>query len=110
AMLVTVICNLDRVGEFSNFLLTETTTIGLRWRIDNRIKAARSLIEVETDFGRVKFKIAEVGGRTINVAPEYDDCKRLALEKGIPLKDVMEHARVAAVKIFRNGRVVSDET
>jgi pyridinium-3,5-bisthiocarboxylic acid mononucleotide nickel chelatase len=100
ATLLTVICALDKVEEFSNFLLTETTTIGLRWRIDNRIKAARSFTEVRTELGVVTFKVAKAGARIINVAPEYDDCKRLALEKGVPLKDVMELARVAASKVL----------
>ncbi len=104
ATLLTVICALDRVGEFSNFLLTETTTIGLRWRIDNRIKAARSFTEVHTELGAVTFKVAKAGGKIINVAPEYEDCKRLALEKGVPLKDVMELARVAASKVLSRNR------
>jgi len=103
ATLLTVICSLDKVGEFSNFLLRETTTIGLRWRIDDRIKATRSFKEVQTEFGPVTFKVAEAGGRIVNVAPEYDDCKRLALEQGVPLKDVMELARLAASKGLRGN-------
>jgi uncharacterized protein (TIGR00299 family) protein len=98
--LVTVICAPDRISEFSDFLMRETTTIGLRWRIDNRIKAHRSIKEISTPHGPVKVKIAEVDGSIINVTPEYEDCKRLALEKRIPLKEIMDKARIAAEEAF----------
>ena len=100
ATLLTVICSLDRVEEFAGFLLRETTTIGLRWRIDNRIKAARSFTQVQTELGPITFKLAEAEGCIVNAAPEYDDCKRLALQTGVPLKDVMELAKVAALKVL----------
>ncbi|MBI5248446.1 MAG: nickel pincer cofactor biosynthesis protein LarC [Desulfomonile tiedjei] len=101
--LLTVICALERITEFSDFLLRETTTIGLRWRIDNRIKAHRSIKEIQTKYGPVKIKVAEVDGMATNIAPEYEDCRRLALEKKIPLKEVMAHASRAAGDIL-NGK------
>jgi uncharacterized protein (TIGR00299 family) protein len=91
--LLTIICLPQRVAEFSDFLLRETTTIGLRWHIDNRIKAHRTIQAIQTQYGAIKFKVAKIGHRTINVAPEYEDCKRAALESGIPLKQVMEDVR-----------------
>jgi uncharacterized protein (TIGR00299 family) protein len=91
--LLTIICQPQRVDEFSDFLLRETTTIGLRWRIDNRIKAHRTIQAIKTQYGPINFKVAKIGHRTINVAPEYEDCKRAALENGIPLKQVMEDVR-----------------
>jgi hypothetical protein len=91
--LVTIICPLKMVDEFSDFLLRETTTIGLRWRIDNRIKAHRTIQAIQTQYGAINFKVAKIGHRTINVAPEYEDCKRAALKSGVPLKQVMEDAR-----------------
>jgi uncharacterized protein (TIGR00299 family) protein len=102
--LVTVICAPERIDEFADFLMRETTTIGLRWRIDNRTKARRSIQEVQTKYGPVKVKVAELGGGSINAAPEYDDCKRLALAKRVPLKELMEHARMAAAEAFLGGR------
>lgn len=93
---VKVICPVEMIGSLSDFLLKETTSIGLRWRIDNRIKAARSVRELQTKLGLMKFKVAQVGDTVINVAPEYDDCKRVALERNVPLKEVMDAARAAA--------------
>ena len=91
--LLTIICQPHRVAEISDVLLRETTTIGLRWRIDNRIKAHRTIQAIQTQYGAINFKVAKIGHRTINVAPEYEDCKRAALKSGVPLKQVMEDAR-----------------
>lgn len=93
--LVTAICPLDRVAEFSDFLMKETTSIGLRWRIENRIKAERTIQEVRTKYGPVKVKVAHVNGNVINISPEYDDCKRLASTSRVPLKDVMLEAKIS---------------
>jgi len=96
--LVTVICPPDMVGEVSDLLMRETTTIGLRWRIDNRIKAQRVIKEIRTTYGTVRIKVARAGDRIINIAPEYEDCKRLAIKRNIPLKDVMAAAQSAAMQ------------
>jgi hypothetical protein len=92
-----VICQPELLSRFAEFLVKETTSIGLRWRIDDRFKVGRHIKEVQTKFGPVKFKVAHLGNTTVNVAPEYDDCKRVALEKKIPLKDVMEELRKTTV-------------
>jgi len=93
---VTVICAPERMDEFSDFLMRETDAQALQWRIDNRIKAERSITEIRTNYGPVKVKIAEADGKTLNASPEYEDCKRIALEQRVPLKELMEHARMAA--------------
>ncbi|MDQ7781748.1 MAG: nickel pincer cofactor biosynthesis protein LarC [Desulfomonilaceae bacterium] len=88
-----VICRPELLNPFAEFLIRETTSIGLRWRIDDRLKAARTIKEVPTKFGPVRFKVAHLGTDTVNVVPEYEDCKRVALEQKIPLKEVMEDLR-----------------
>ena len=98
--LVTIICAPDRVAEFSDFLIRETTTIGLRWRVENRIKARRDFEGIDTEFGMVKLKIARKGKTMINLTPEYEDCKRLAREKNVPLKSVMAAAWASAASIY----------
>lgn len=93
AVLLTVICGVETVAKFADILMRETTTIGLRWRLENRIKAKRRVIEVRTPYGIVRCKVAVAAEDIINVSPEYDDCRRAAAEKNIPLKEVMEKAR-----------------
>jgi len=93
---VTVICAPEQIHRFSDFLMRETAAGAVQWRIDNRTKTVRSIKEVQTRYGPVQVKVAEVNGKTLNATPEYEDCKRLALEKKVPLKELMEQARIAA--------------
>ncbi|MGD8835282.1 MAG: nickel pincer cofactor biosynthesis protein LarC [Desulfobacteraceae bacterium] len=95
--MLSVICPPDAVGRFSDLLMKETTTIGLRWRVDNRIKSRRLIKKIDTSHGPIHVKIAQNNGRIINLTPEYDDCKRVALEKKIPLKKVMDDVRSEAL-------------
>ena len=104
--LVTVLCQPETVGRFSDFLMRETTTIGLRWRTDHRIKAHRTIKKVQTRYGTVRCKAAEVGGEVVNVSPEYEDCRRLAAEKNVPLKKILEEARTAALNIDFREEIV----
>jgi uncharacterized protein (DUF111 family) len=52
-------------------------------------------VDVETPYGKVRVKIAKQNGKIVNVAPEYEDCRKLATEKGIPLKQVLMAAQFA---------------
>ena len=99
ATLLTVICSSEKMPVVTEFLLKETTTIGLRWHEEDRVTAEREVVSRRTKYGEVRFKIARWYGEVINVSPEYEDCKRKALEKRIPLKDVFEEARKAARSI-----------
>jgi hypothetical protein len=60
---------------------------------------------MQTSYGRINFKIARIGKETINVAPEYEDCLRAALERKVPLKQVMAEAN----KIGQTFRPSTDQ-
>ena len=98
ATLITIICFPEMIETFADFLLRETTTIGLRWRVDNRIKGRRTIKEIQTKYGVIRVKMVEMGQEIINISPEYEDCKRVALENKIPLKNVMEEVRSTAYR------------
>jgi hypothetical protein len=90
---MTVLCRPDLVPALQNLLFRETTTIGLRWRLENKVALTREFVEVETSWGKVRIKIAHwPDGRIANAAPEYEDCRQLATVHSIPLKQVMEEA------------------
>lgn len=91
--LLSVICRPDRVTVFADAILQETTTIGLRWRLENRIKAQRKVVDVNTPYGMIRCKIATSGKRIVNVSPEYEDCKRAAFEQNVPLKEIADSAK-----------------
>jgi uncharacterized protein (TIGR00299 family) protein len=90
---MTVLCRPDLAPALQNLLFRETTTIGLRWRLENKVALTREFVEVETSWGKVRIKIAHwPDGRIANAAPEYEDCRQLATVHSIPLKQVMEEA------------------
>ena len=78
-------------------ILAETTTIGVRFDVVDRVVLARELVAVSTEFGEVRVKLArDAAGRVMNVAPEHDDCRRIATATGVPLKQIYAAAIVAA--------------
>jgi uncharacterized protein (TIGR00299 family) protein len=102
--LLTVICPSEKLSPVTTFLLRETTTLGLRWHEEERAKTDREILPLQTKYGRIRFKLARWEGKVINLSPEYEDCKRLALEKRVPLKEIFEEARKEAMT-FRKGQL-----
>jgi uncharacterized protein (TIGR00299 family) protein len=90
---LTVLCHPDRVQEMHDLLFRETTTIGLHWRVEKKSSLAREFVEVQTQWGPVRIKIARWHSGTIaNAAPEFEDCRRLAAAHSVPLKHVTQEA------------------
>jgi pyridinium-3,5-bisthiocarboxylic acid mononucleotide nickel chelatase len=102
ATLLTVICSSEKLASIIEFLLRETTTLGLRWHEEERARADREILTLQTKYGEIHFKLARWEGRVVNVSPEYEDCKRLALKKGIPLKDIFEESKKVAITLLKN--------
>lgn len=89
---ISVIVEPDKEQIISDILLRETTTFGVRSYQAGRRILKRSCIEVETSFGLVRCKVGELSGGGKKIVPEYEDCKRIAKEKGVPLREVCEAA------------------
>ncbi len=101
--LLTIICPSEKLPSVTKFLLRETTTLGLRWHEEERAKTDREILSKETKYGKIRFKLAKWEGRVVNLSPEYEDCKRLALKKRVPLKEVFEEAKRVAM-LFRENK------
>jgi hypothetical protein len=97
--LLTIICLSEKLPSVTKFLLRETTTLGLRWHEEERAKTDRETLTQETKYGKIRFKLASWEGRVVNLSPEYEDCKRSALKKGVPLKEVFEEAKRVATTL-----------
>jgi uncharacterized protein (TIGR00299 family) protein len=85
---LTILSAPHRLDALARIVLTESTAIGIRYWPAGRMKMERSLEERDTTLGRVRVKAIREGGTLVRVAPEFDECRRIALEKGIPLLDV----------------------
>ncbi len=90
---LTVLSSPHLVPAMRDLIFRETTTIGLHWRTESKIALQREFAPVETPWGPVQMKIARwPSGEVANASPEYEDCRRLAAEHSIPLKQVMQEA------------------
>ncbi len=84
--------------KLAAIVFAETSTIGLRYAPWSRLVLPREERRVETPWGAVRVKVATAPDGTKNVAPEYEDCKRVAAAHGVPLKTVMQTALAAALR------------
>jgi uncharacterized protein (TIGR00299 family) protein len=91
-MLLTVLCRTEDSQRLTRMILAETTTLGVRMRQETRAALARRHVSVNTRWGEVRMKLANLNGSISNYAPEYEDCRRIAQEQNVPLKTVMQEA------------------
>jgi uncharacterized protein (TIGR00299 family) protein len=83
AVMLSLLCFPTETDKFGNIILEETSSIGIRFYPVSRLALERRIEERETRFGKVRFKVTELGEK-----PEYEDCRRIAMEKGLPLREV----------------------
>jgi uncharacterized protein (DUF111 family) len=91
-----VFAPVDRAAELRALILNETTTLGVREQVLQRYTLAREIISVETEFGILHAKVAYRPNGTRTVTPEYDDCVRVARERGIPFQRAFDVVKQGA--------------
>jgi uncharacterized protein (DUF111 family) len=96
AVTVEILARPEDRERLAEILFAETPTLGVRFPTAERLVRARSTVEVETGFGKVRMKVAD--GTT--ATPEYDDCRALAASSGKPLREVL----AAAVSAWEKNR------
>ena len=82
---IQVLCEPVIVEAMRLILFRETTTLGIKQYFIDRYALPRTIKEIETPYGKVRVKIAEISPDFKKVSPEYEDCRKLAIEKGIPI-------------------------
>jgi len=90
--LLTVLCKPQDSNALTSLIFAETTTFGVRSHRAQRRTLPREWVNVATRFGDVRLKVSRVNGRILHVAPEFEDCRKLALEKDVPLQQVIAEA------------------
>jgi len=90
--LLTVLCRPEDAAKLMGILFAETSTLGIRRREEQRQVLTRRWESVATQWGDVRVKIGSMNGTVTNYAPEYEDCRRIAEERRVPLKSVMLEA------------------
>jgi len=98
-VLLSVLCAEAEADKFAEMMLRETTAFGVRKTVAERRKLRREFAGVSTVFGKVDVKIGRLGGKVVQAAPEFESAKQLAVQAGVPVKQVF-----AAVAAERNRR------
>jgi len=91
-MLLTVLSKPEGAAKLTQLIFSETTTLGVRRRDEQRQALTRGWVNVRTPWGEVRMKVASLNGAVTNFAPEYEDCRRIASQHHIALKTVMQEA------------------
>jgi uncharacterized protein (TIGR00299 family) protein len=90
--LLTVLAKMEDANRLTKLIFAETTTLGVRRREEQRQTLSRRWETVDTAWGPVRIKIANMNGSVSNYAPEYEDCRTLAEAQHVPLRTVMQEA------------------
>ena len=96
---LTVVCAPSSLDSLARLIFAETTTIGIRFSLAQRRTLRREYRQVETEYGTITIKISSLDGQRMNFVPEYEDCRRLAEERGVALKEVQAAATRAYLEV-----------
>jgi len=91
--LITVLSEDYLAGKLSSLIYSESTTLGIRYYKARRNKLRRNIKEVDTKFGKVKVKIAEINDSKYRISPEYEDCKKKASKSKVSFRQVYDEAK-----------------
>jgi len=92
-VVLTALAAPDRAARLAELLFRETTTLGVRVGEVRRVRLPREMVEIETSWGRVPFKVSRLRGRATTVTPEFDGVRRIAQAEGRPVREVLDAVR-----------------
>ncbi|TYB30766.1 MAG: nickel pincer cofactor biosynthesis protein LarC [Candidatus Mcinerneyibacterium aminivorans] len=93
AVKINVLTTSNKIEDIEDILYEETTTLGIRKYNIERTTLKREIKKIDTEYGKIKIKIAYRDGKILKYAPEYEDCKRIAENEGVPIKEVYDIVR-----------------
>ncbi len=100
---LSVLAGGEMLPHMQKIIFTETSTLGVRIQAVDRTALTREIFPVQLSYGTIRVKAAFFEGKLVNVAPEYEDCKKIAMEQKIPLKIVLAQAGEEGRKIATSG-------
>jgi len=87
---LSVLCKKEQRNPLITIIMKETSTIGVRFHEVKRIALERTIKKMDTEFGRMRIKFSRLGDEIMKITPEYEDCKKIARKRGIPLIQIMK--------------------
>jgi uncharacterized protein (TIGR00299 family) protein len=98
---LTALCPRARVDDLARILFEESSTIGVRWTEWQRATLPRETITLATTYGTIPFKVSRFDGRVVTVTPELADIARIAREKALPVREVLDQARAEGRRLLQ---------
>ena len=105
AHMLSIIVYEQNLKEILEVLFSESTTLGIRIREIKRLRLAQQNFIAETKYGKIKVKVGMFKGEIKNIAPEYEDCKKMAKQHKVPLKEVYDEAMKITYNKLRVARL-----
>ncbi len=102
-IVLTALCPSAHVADLARALFEESTTIGVRWSEVSRAILPREVQTLTTAYGEIPFKVSRLDGRIVTVTPEFAHVARLAREKGLPVREVLDQARAVGRRLLSAG-------
>jgi len=99
-IVVTALCRPNDRATIDRVLFEESSTIGTRWSTRQRTRLDRETVTVVTAYGPVPVKVSRLQGRIVTVTPEFADVVRIAREKSLPVREVLDRARADARRLI----------
>ena len=99
AHMLSIVVYEQNLKEILEVLFSESTTLGVRIREIKRLRLAQQNFIAETKYGKIKVKVGIFKGEIKNIAPEYEDCKKMAKQHQVPLKEVYEETKWSVQQI-----------
>jgi uncharacterized protein (TIGR00299 family) protein len=86
----------ELAAQLADHLLRHSTTLGVRMTGARRVTADRRVVEIQTRLGAARVKVKELGGKPVDLSPEFEDCRRISRQTGVDLREVMRVVSEAA--------------
>jgi uncharacterized protein (DUF111 family) len=99
-VVLTALCEPAAVARLARSLLEASTTIGVRWTHYQRRRLPREMVSLATAHGPISFKVSRLDGRAVTVTPEFEEVRRIARDKGLPVREVLEGARAEGRRLL----------
>ena len=100
AIKLCILCKEDDLNKFIDLMILQTSTFGIRYSKYNRVTLDRKFTKIETEYGKITVKLGYYNGQLIRITAEYEDCKKISINKNIPLNSLVNNINYLINKKF----------
>ena len=100
ATILCILCKEEDLNKFIDLMILQTSTFGIRYSKYNRVTLDRKFTKIETEYGKITVKLGYYNGQLIRINPEYEDCKKISINKNIPLNSLVNNINYLINKKF----------